>query len=176
MNCLLEDHDGNLWIGTERAGLACWQPRRFAHLTVRQGLPDDNVWTLTRSASGGIWIGTDQGVCLRDPGGGVSVPAGLSPTHLRVRALHEAADGTLWIGTGGSLEAWRDGRLTVIRWHEQPSANKVRVITTARKPTVRKASPPAARPPMAASGFPRPAEWPSWIRDGSTTNRPDLLP
>lgn len=60
--CMLEDQQGNLWIGTYSGGLNCWQPRRFPTLGTAQGLVNEKVRTLAPARNGGVWVGTDEGI------------------------------------------------------------------------------------------------------------------
>lgn len=82
------------------AGIA---DRPFETLGVRQGLPDDGLYSVVQDSVGFLWIGTRQGLARYD---GYRVrtyrhdPA--DPTSLpdeSVRALLPAQDGALWVGT-----------------------------------------------------------------------------
>lgn len=42
INCLLEDGDGNMWIGTDQ-GLCRYDGQQFFHYTTREGLSNNNV-------------------------------------------------------------------------------------------------------------------------------------
>jgi ligand-binding sensor domain-containing protein/signal transduction histidine kinase len=127
---MVEDHEGALWLGTE-SGLNRWLPRRFPTLDAGNGLSDDGVWTFAEEPDGTVWIGTDFGVSRRRPDGRVDHPIATLASH-RVRSLHVDGAGTLWIGTGDSLESWRAGHQTRHRWEEENSLNKVRVVTSDR--------------------------------------------
>ena len=69
---------------------------------------------MAQTADGYIWLGTEFGLLRFDGVRSVpwQPPAGSSLPNARIRALHVARDGTLWIGTMEGLLFWRDGRLT----------------------------------------------------------------
>lgn len=102
--CMAEDHEGNLWVGTERAGLVCLQPKR-----VRTLAPDDtdagrNTWSLLQARDGALWVGTDAGVTrFAEDGVEGRLVAGESVEFENVRALAEDTDGRLWIGSRSGL-------------------------------------------------------------------------
>lgn len=121
VNSLLEDREGNVWLGTIGEGLLRLRRRRVTMLNSGSGLPYDNVSPILQDASGDIWIGTGQGLCRWS--------AGLLTTHLtpdpmqyprasqvdapwRVDALYEDRAGALWIGGAKRLVRYRDGRFT----------------------------------------------------------------
>jgi signal transduction histidine kinase/ligand-binding sensor domain-containing protein len=70
--------------------------------------------TITQTADGYLWIGTNLGLVRFD---GVrfvqwSPPPGQHLLDSRIFSLVGSRDGSLWIGTGYSLSRWKDGELT----------------------------------------------------------------
>lgn len=66
VNCLLEDHSGNLWIGTA-GGMCRFDGQQFFHYTEKEGLSGNSVSSLLEDRSGNLWIGTvEGGVCRFD--------------------------------------------------------------------------------------------------------------
>ena len=57
----VEDPDGNLWLGTFDAGLACLRRTAVSGFGAREGLPTDDVQTILQARDGTIWIGTNAG-------------------------------------------------------------------------------------------------------------------
>ncbi|NWG00788.1 MAG: diguanylate cyclase [Thermoanaerobaculaceae bacterium] len=104
VRALLADADGSLWIGTDR-GLAHWLPKGHGVTTLHHNpsradtLSSDTVTALHRGPSGRLWVGTAAGLDLCDPRSGSITRIGLGEGPLRVDALAEARDGTLWVGT-----------------------------------------------------------------------------
>jgi signal transduction histidine kinase/ligand-binding sensor domain-containing protein len=65
IRALVINPSGGLWIGTGGAGLIDWRKGAMRSLTVREGLPDNNVSQILLENDGRVWLGTDRGVaCL----------------------------------------------------------------------------------------------------------------
>ena len=58
---LLEDLEGNVWIGTESGGINLLKDTKFTTYTVRNGLSNDLVKSIYEDHQGNTWIGTDGG-------------------------------------------------------------------------------------------------------------------
>lgn len=138
ITCLFEDREGTLWIGTERGGLNRWTSAPVQMLTLEDGLPHPNVWTVAACPADPdrVWLGTDEGLALCD--GGMVRPVTLPrPLYSRaVRALHTDRLGRLWIGTGDSVECLAGDQLVTHRWRAEAAANKVRVMVSDQKGNV----------------------------------------
>ncbi|HZH75172.1 MAG TPA: two-component regulator propeller domain-containing protein [Archangium sp.] len=108
---LAVDAAGTLWVGTP-TGLFRWGGERFESFTPSGGLPDQEPTLLRPSAAGGLWVGTKGGglVHLLD-GRTTPLASGGEALEGNVLALHEEAEGSLWIGTGEGLYRWKAGRL-----------------------------------------------------------------
>jgi ligand-binding sensor domain-containing protein/signal transduction histidine kinase len=111
---LLEDRQGNLWIGTVGGGLLRYSGGRFTRWTKEQGLGSNLVYKLLEDREGTLWIGTVGGLNrLRD--GQLSlltVRDGLPGD--RVTSLVEGPNGEIWVGTGQGLARWQQGRFTAV--------------------------------------------------------------
>jgi diguanylate cyclase (GGDEF)-like protein len=102
------DAAGNLWVaGTE--GVSRIAPdgtvRNFG---IDDGLPGTIVFAFAPSRDGGLWVGTLQGVA-KIHGDEVSVVEGTHGDD--IRALHEDAEGRLWIGERSGLRCLREATL-----------------------------------------------------------------
>ncbi len=130
--CLHEDHEGNLWMGTGRSGLWRWQPRKITTYTPEDGLPHPNAWVVCESPDGSVWIGTDGGVtCLRGNQMETwSEAEGLSRN--RPRALAIDHEGTVWIGTSSGLNSLRDDKITQHPFPGEWFEGKIRAILPTR--------------------------------------------
>jgi ligand-binding sensor domain-containing protein len=58
---VLEDHEGNIWVGTEN-GLDCFRDSRVTPISEREGLAHDTVTGLAATRDGSVWIGTVGGL------------------------------------------------------------------------------------------------------------------
>ncbi|MCD6520304.1 MAG: hypothetical protein J7M05_10335 [Anaerolineae bacterium] len=114
LTCLLPDEHGGLWIGTERAGLVYFFPRRSRW--ERYSLPQPGVTKVTALALQGarLWVGTPQGVAI------LHLPTGTWQVLTRgeglpgddVTALASNSAQEMWIVTTQGLARWRQGELT----------------------------------------------------------------
>jgi ligand-binding sensor domain-containing protein/signal transduction histidine kinase len=106
-----EDGAGALWLGT-------WHgvTRRLPDGTLRtfgraDGLAGEEVIALADARDGGVWIGHMRGGLSKLVDGRATVIP-LPRADVPVLALHEDADGRLWIGTGDGLYSLRGGSFT----------------------------------------------------------------
>jgi ligand-binding sensor domain-containing protein/signal transduction histidine kinase len=102
---LKKDHDGNLWIATERNGLFRYDPTSGSHTQFLTKLSDDNITALLIDKRGFVWAGTQNGLDRLNPPDGkitrFSHDAG-NPTSIgsnRIMSLFEDASENLWVGT-----------------------------------------------------------------------------
>jgi len=56
---LLEDSEGNLWVGTQDGGLNRLRLPLFAVYGPNQGLSSERVTTVSEGPDGELWVGTD---------------------------------------------------------------------------------------------------------------------
>ncbi|WP_400261129.1 two-component regulator propeller domain-containing protein [Sphingobacterium sp. SG20118] len=70
---ILEDFKGNLWIGTWRDGLFCYNPntQHFKHYTHKsnniKALPNNRINSLFEDSKKQLWIATEGGMVKKDP-------------------------------------------------------------------------------------------------------------
>jgi ligand-binding sensor domain-containing protein/signal transduction histidine kinase len=55
---LMEDHEGNIWVGTEAGGLHILRDQRFRTVGARDGLSSDGTTTVVEDGAGTLWVGT----------------------------------------------------------------------------------------------------------------------
>ena len=63
ISCMLTDHSGNLWFGTQGGGVSKYDGKSFTHFTEKEGLSNNIVWSVLEDHSGNLWFGTQGGVC-----------------------------------------------------------------------------------------------------------------
>lgn len=80
--------------------------------TTRDGLPQDHIRAIARTADGFLWLATDAGLARFDGFGFKTYGLRDGLGAVAVTSLYEGSDGILWIGTvGGGVSAMRDGRI-----------------------------------------------------------------
>jgi signal transduction histidine kinase/ligand-binding sensor domain-containing protein/CheY-like chemotaxis protein/AraC-like DNA-binding protein len=93
---LIEDHEGTIWVGSY--GLCRMQGDRCMATPIE----DRQVRVLFEDAQKHLWVGTDDGVFLRENGQFRQIDAELSlPERAVVQVMAAGPGGTLWLGTQG---------------------------------------------------------------------------
>jgi ligand-binding sensor domain-containing protein/signal transduction histidine kinase len=116
-----EDRQGAIWIGTE-GGLARftgalpltrYHPLRNEFGPGFRGLPYATIRALLVDRTGDLWIGTDGGLSRFHAGAFAFDPVIEQLRNRKVWAIHEDAQGGIWLGTrGDGLFRILDGKLT----------------------------------------------------------------
>ncbi|RPE74858.1 EAL domain-containing protein [Vulcaniibacterium tengchongense] len=110
---LVEAPDGRLWFAVPGRGLRRFDPASGAAIEVREeprieaSLHDDSIGALLVDRGGMLWVGGQfRGVAVADPRGtrfryvfDLQREAGTPASAGSVRALAQAGDGALWVGT-----------------------------------------------------------------------------
>lgn len=100
--CLLQDAESNLWVGSISDGLLLLQERRFSTLQISTNRIDNDVWTVCEDRDKTIWIGTTHDL-FRLKNNQIrryTNPKGTNYTGL-VFSLLPDPDGSVWVGYGG---------------------------------------------------------------------------
>jgi diguanylate cyclase (GGDEF)-like protein len=138
VTALLQDGDGNVWVGTLGDGLFRISKSEVQHYSVADGLSAVEVKSLFEDSTGNLWVGTF--------GGGLDVfrdtmftpygkPEGVSEEV--VWTVMEGRDSSIWIGTqGGGLNRIKDGKVTVYSTREGFTDNTVGSLLEGRDGTV----------------------------------------
>jgi signal transduction histidine kinase/CheY-like chemotaxis protein/ligand-binding sensor domain-containing protein len=106
---LLEDQQGNLWVGTNR-GLSLLHKSKFMTYTVHQGLSDNWIESICEDHRGTLWVGTVHGLSRMDHGRWTIVGAAKDLRQIKVNAIAEDASG-LWLGTELGLWRYQGGKV-----------------------------------------------------------------
>jgi signal transduction histidine kinase/ligand-binding sensor domain-containing protein len=109
VHSILEDREGNLWLGMGGIGLHRLRPRQVTAYTAETGLSDQGFMPITDDGAGGLWLGTtDFSNLLYHFQDGKFTPYNI---HAQARSLYLDHTGTLWIGTDEGLYRLHDGKL-----------------------------------------------------------------
>jgi len=103
--CLLEDSEGNIWIGTDN-GLSRYDGRRFVNFTDKDGLAGNRIQCIHQSKNGDLWIATLNGLNRYDGREFVSFTDedGLVDNH--TNCVYQDRAGNIWIGTRNGLSRY----------------------------------------------------------------------
>ena len=110
---------------------------QYAHTawTVRDGFSKGNIYAMTQTPDGYLWLGTEFGLFRFDGIRSIpwQPPEGQHLPGNSITSLLAARDGTLWIGTYAGLASWIGGKLTV---HPELNAQFVTSLFEDRDGTV----------------------------------------
>ncbi|MGV7107141.1 ligand-binding sensor domain-containing protein [Flavobacterium sp. U410] len=106
---IVEDTTGNLWFGTSE-GLIKYNGKEFRTFSKKEGLQNEEIWSLTIDKSGLIWVGSTGGVNQFD--GENFIPFSLPDARVEnakpmlsdklVFKIIEDKNGTMWFATDGN--------------------------------------------------------------------------
>jgi ligand-binding sensor domain-containing protein/signal transduction histidine kinase len=131
IRCILEDHDGFLWIGTFDSGLSRFDPQtqtfiNYAHDPENpQSLSNDTVQALYEDSQEVLWVATRNGLNRFHPEGGsfnayrANLDDDTSLSDNSVLSIHEDGMGVLWVGTHGGLNKFDRDKETFAHYHEE---------------------------------------------------------
>src|SRR5258708_12468598 len=106
---LFEDKEGNLWVGTETAGLHILRQQNFHTLPA---IGDHVVTAITQTTDDGMWVGTNGDGLDRWQSGKVqhrSTHNGLLSEV--ILSLAPGAHGSVWVGTPDGLNHIENGKV-----------------------------------------------------------------
>lgn len=109
----LEDRAGNFWVASKGGGLHRLDQAtdEFTSFTVRDGLPDNNVYGLFEDARGNFWLSTDNGIARFDPRTRTvrtfSPADGLQGLEFNRRAFHQTPEGDIYFGGTNGLNSFK---------------------------------------------------------------------
>lgn len=108
---VLEDHEGQLWLGADPQQLLRLRGAQVESLQRRDGLPSGRIAAILTDHEGNIWLGTNGGLARLHiaPFSAITERQGLSDPY--VRALLERADGSVVVASAGGLDLLREGRV-----------------------------------------------------------------
>ncbi|MBL7020094.1 MAG: hypothetical protein ISR86_06085 [Nitrospinaceae bacterium] len=102
---MLRDKKNRLWIGTWGGGLSLLdtQTLTFRNFTVKDGLPGNFILSLEEDGSGGLWIGTNDGLSRFDGKTFQNFSAINGLKSKFIFSIEASPDHSLWVGSNRSL-------------------------------------------------------------------------
>jgi ligand-binding sensor domain-containing protein len=115
IHALLEDHQGNMWVGTDDRGLMRITENQLSSFNASDGLSDKKVLSLFEDREGSLWVGTASGLdhFRNTKITTLTTKEGLPSDD--VRAVLETRDGNLYVFCiPGGLALIKNGEATEI--------------------------------------------------------------
>lgn len=102
---MVVDTDGTVWCGTWGGGLSHFDGKNWKTYTVKEGLPGNHIFMLSKNRGSPMWIGTNKGLARPNPDGNGFTVMGKADGLFadNVFSLAEANDGSLWVGSFGGV-------------------------------------------------------------------------
>lgn len=103
---MMEDRDGNLWIGCIN-GVYKFDGEQFQRFSTLDGLSYNDTRVIYEDTDGSIWFGSAAGLTHYSNGVFKKVSLSTNSTDIKanrepyIRAIHRDEDGVLWLGTYG---------------------------------------------------------------------------
>ena len=66
IECVFQDSQGVIWIGTHDRGVVRYEGDEFRSYTIRDGLAADGVFSILEDGEGALWFGTNRGLSRFD--------------------------------------------------------------------------------------------------------------
>jgi signal transduction histidine kinase/ligand-binding sensor domain-containing protein len=130
----LEDGEGDMWVGTETAGVKVLRPREFDVLQASAGGATTSV---VQAGDGTVWVGTNGAGLIRISG--VQTPArtytikdGLASDNVFALGVDRVHREDIWVGTPDGLSLFHAGRWRTFTSADGLGDDLVRSVLVAR--------------------------------------------
>lgn len=128
LNCVIEDHNGVIWVGGNRGGVSRFDSSTGGFINYKndpadpQSIGNNFVTTLCEDRSGVLWVGTNGGglnkVSLNKEKFTVYKNYDPQPRTRYILAMFTSHDGKIWIGTlSGGFFCFDPATKKFTRWH-----------------------------------------------------------
>ena len=147
VSSMIEDVDGQLWIGTESDGLLRLDRNRMRATRYRndplngESLAENRITALMQDREGNIWVGlgaTEPNYFTPQSGPFKPLPFDLSNSdnlgEKLVNVLYEDRQGTLWVGTTGALNRYERATRRYTRFQVPDPGNSSDVLAIVQDP------------------------------------------
>ena len=104
VECLTQDHNGFLWIGTQN-GLFRHDGRHFVEFGVKDGIPSSYIHSIFESPDGTLWVGSAQGMAVRKGDRFEAIPNTVKANGFvyTKNGISASPDGKVYFSVGTSL-------------------------------------------------------------------------
>ncbi len=125
INCVMEDHERNLWVTTDGGGINRLRPKSFQLYNSKAGLPEELSDTITQDREGNVWVSNRSGGMARIKDGLVDMVLPLADLRSNVNIVCADDQDAIWVGAHG---LWRYQRTTAALTRVLDPAFRVRAL------------------------------------------------
>ncbi len=137
IRALLVDHWGDLWIGTQGAGLFRLKNGAFTPVSGGEGRQRQYITSLFEDSRGTLWVGTDgSGLLCRRDGKVRAFTTGDGLADNAVFSVTEDPSGAIWAGTHRGLSRFSQGKFHNFTVKDGLGSDFVRAVKVDRQGTV----------------------------------------
>ncbi len=118
--------NGEVWVGTDGAGIYREVKGRFVHYTTEEGLVSNTIWAIYEDREGTVWIGADGGGLVKFSGDSFQRFEDPKMNGEFISSITEDREGALWIGTrdGSGIFEIQDNRVSSV-FQVEPGADDI---------------------------------------------------
>ncbi|OFY85469.1 MAG: hypothetical protein A3K10_05125, partial [Bacteroidetes bacterium RIFCSPLOWO2_12_FULL_31_6] len=126
---IFQDKSGNIWMGTNGAGLIKYGNRAFTYFSNIQGLNNPSIFSITADNENKIWVSTnDEGIFKYD---GITSTQyttlnGLGSNTVRASLFDQ--QGNLWFATSNGLTRYKNGKFKTFTTNDGLPSNNTRSL------------------------------------------------
>jgi signal transduction histidine kinase/ligand-binding sensor domain-containing protein len=113
-NAVFQDHAGRIWVGFHDSGLLMMSGREKRVFTIRDGLPNNEIFSIHEAANGDLLIGARGGLVRLHAGRFRTFVPRNPLARINVFDALEDHAGNLWIATAGGLIKKTGGQSRII--------------------------------------------------------------
>ncbi|MEM6271817.1 MAG: response regulator [Bacteroidota bacterium] len=111
---ILQDFDGNIWIGTNGGGLQKFSGEAFIHYAKGTPLENKNTFSILEMEEGVYWAGTDRGLFRIADNQVTNVPI-LGREDQWINQIFRASDGLVYLAGEAGVFTYQNGRFRELR-------------------------------------------------------------
>ncbi len=103
---VFEDREGDIWVGTPSGGVSRLHARRFHLRQTKDGLLDDDTYSVCADNEGRLWLAGRNNMLVRATDATnrtFTVPSGWPDWPRGIMTVHSDPTGGVWVGTGSGL-------------------------------------------------------------------------
>lgn len=124
---ICQDHNGNLWFGTNSGGVSKYDGNKFTNFTENDSLVNNVVFSITELKNGSILFGTNGGLSVYNGKKFTNYTEKNGLPHNRVFKSIQDNNENVWIGTSKGVCQFKNNK--IIPFTEDTLLNKSTVIT-----------------------------------------------